>query len=168
MAITLYQASVPAFTQLLKALRAVLGKAQAQSETMKVAPEVLLQARLYPNMFPLVRQVQIATDFAKGASARLAGLEPPKYDDSEKTFEEIYARIDRTLEFLGTLSPGQIDGQEERTIELKVAGNTMTFKGQSYLVGFALPNFYFHVTTTYAILRHNGIDLGKRDFVGGF
>lgn len=168
MAITLYQASVPAFTQMLKALRGVLAKAQAQSEAMKVAPEVLLQARLYPNMFPLVRQVQIATDFAKGASARLAGLEPPKYEDTEKTFEEVYARIDRTLEFLGTLSPAQIDGQEERTIELKVGGQPLTFKGQPYLVGFALPNFYFHVTTAYAILRHNGIDVGKRDFIGGF
>jgi hypothetical protein len=168
MAITLYQASVPAFVQLLKALRGVLSKAQAQAETMKVAPEVLLQARLYPNMFPLVRQVQIATDFAKGASARLAGLEPPKYEDTEQSFEDLLARIDRTLEFIGTLSPAQIDGQEDRTIELKVGGNPMTFKGQQYLVAFALPNFYFHVTIAYAILRHNGIDLGKRDFIGGF
>lgn len=168
MAITLYQASVPPFVQLLKALRGVLSKAQAQAEAMKVAPEVLLQARLYPNMFPLVRQVQIATDFAKGASARLAGLEPPKYEDTERSFEELYARIDRTLEFIGTLSPAQIDGQEDRTIELKVGGNPLTFKGQQYLVGFALPNFYFHVTIAYAILRHNGIDVGKRDFVGGF
>lgn len=167
MAITLYQASVPPFVQLLKALRGVLSKAQAQAETMKVAPEVLLQARLYPNMFPLVRQVQIATDFAKGASARLAGVEPPKYEDTEKSFEELHARIDRTLEFIGTLSPAQIDGQEDRTIELMVGGNPMTFKGQQYLVAFALPNFYFHVTTAYAILRHNGIDLGKRDFIGG-
>lgn len=166
MPITLYQASVPAFTQMLKALRNVLSKAQRQAEAMKVAPEVLLQARLYPNMFPLVRQVQIATDFAKGASARLAGLEPPKYDDTEQTFEELQARIDRTLEFIGTLSPAQIDGQEGRTIELKVGGQPMTFQGQPYLVGFALPNFYFHVTTAYAILRHNGIDVGKRDFIG--
>jgi hypothetical protein len=165
MAISLYQASVPVFQQMLKALRGILVKAQQQAETMKVAPEVLLQARLYPNMFPLVRQVQLATDFAKGCASRLAGMDPPKYEDVEKTFPELLARIDRTLEFLGTLAPSQIDGQEARTITLTVAGNPMTFAGQPYLLHFALPNFFFHVTTVYAILRHNGIDVGKRDFV---
>jgi hypothetical protein len=165
MSVTLYQASVPVFQQMLKALRGILAKAQSQAESMKVAPEVLLQSRLYPNMFPLVRQVQIATDFAKGCPARLAGLEPPKYEDAEKTFPEILARIDRVLEFLGTLSASQIDGQEGRTITLTVGGNPMTFAGQPYLLHFALPNFFFHVTTAYAILRHNGIDVGKRDFV---
>ncbi len=165
MSVTLYQASVPVFQQMLKALRGILAKAQSQAESMKVAPEVLLQARLYPTMFPLVRQVQIATDFAKGCPARLAGLEPPKYEDVEKTFPELLARIDRVLEFLGTLSPPQIDGQEGRTISLTVGGNPMTFAGQPYLLHFALPNFFFHVTTAYAILRHNGIDVGKRDFV---
>jgi hypothetical protein len=165
MAISLYQASVPVFQQMLKALRGILVKAQQQAETMKVAPEVLLQARLYPNMFPLVRQVQIATDFAKGCPARLAGMDPPKYDDVETTFPELLARIDRVLEFLGTIRPAQVDGQEERTISLTIGGNPMTFAGQPYLLHFALPNFFFHLTTAYAILRHNGIDVGKRDFV---
>jgi hypothetical protein len=165
MAISLHQASVPVFTQMLKALRGILAKAEQQAEQMKVAPEVLLQARLYPNMFPLVRQVQIATDFAKGCPARLAGIEPPKFEDTEKTFPELLARIDRTLEFIGSIPAAQVDGQEDRTITLTLGGQSMTFKGQPYLLHFALPNFYFHATTAYAILRHNGIDVGKRDFV---
>jgi hypothetical protein len=165
MAITLYLASVPVFTQMLKALRGILEKAEQQAAQMKVAPEVLLQARLYPNMFPLVRQVQIATDFAKGCPARLAGLEPPKYEDVEKTFPELIARIDRVLEYIGSIPAAQIDGQEERTISLTLGGQAMTFKGLPYLLHLSLPNFYFHVTTAYAILRHNGIEVGKRDFV---
>ncbi len=165
MAITLYQASVPVFQQMLGALRGILEKAQQQAESMKVQPEVLLQARLYPNMFPLTRQVQIATDFAKGCPARLAGIDPPKYEDTEKTFPELLARIDRTLEFIGAIKPEQIDGQEGRTISMTIGGNPMTFAGQPYLLHFAIPNFFFHVTTAYAILRENGIDVGKRDFV---
>lgn len=168
MTISLYAASVPPFVQNLTALRGVLAKAEAQAATLKFAPEVLLQARLYPNMFTLTRQVQIATDFAKGCPSRLAGLEPPSYADTETTFADLYARIDRTLAYLATLTPAQIDGQEERAIELKVGGQTMSFKGQPYLLLFALPNFYFHTTTAYAILRHNGIDLGKRDYIGSF
>ncbi|MCZ8131009.1 MAG: DUF1993 domain-containing protein [Steroidobacteraceae bacterium] len=168
MPISLYQASVPPFVQQLKALRGVLAKAKAHAEASKVAPEVFLQARLYPNMFALTRQVQIATDFAKGCAARLAGLEPPKFEDTETTFEQLEARIDRTLEFLATFAPAQIDGQEERVVELKVGGQLLSFKGQPYLVNFVLPNFYFHATTAYAILRHNGVELGKRDFVGEF
>jgi hypothetical protein len=166
MAISMYQASVPVFQQSLKALRAILEKAEKQAEAMKVQPDVLLQARLYPNMFPLVRQVQIATDFAKGCPARLAGLEPPKYDDVEKSFPELLARIDRVVEFVGSIPADRIDGQEARTVSLTVGGQPMTFQGQPYLLHFALPNFYFHVTTAYAILRHNGIDVGKRDFLG--
>jgi hypothetical protein len=165
MTITLYQASVPVFRQMLGALRGILAKAQSQAEAMKVAPEVLLQARLYPNMFPLVRQVQIATDFAKGCPSRLAGLDPPRWEDVETSFPELLARIDRTLEHLATLKPEQIDGQEGRTVSLTVGGQPMTFQGLPYLLHFALPNFYFHLTTAYAILRHNGIDVGKRDFV---
>ena len=166
MALTMYQASVPVFLHFLGALRAVLAKAEAQAQAMKVEPAVLLQARLYPNMFPLTRQVQIAADFAKGAPARLAGLEPPPYPDTETTFAELLARLDRTTAFLKTLPAAAIDGQEERTIELKVGGQPLTFKGLPYLLNFALPNFFFHATTAYAILRHNGIDLGKGDFMG--
>jgi hypothetical protein len=166
MPISMYQASVPVFQQQLTALKGVLAKAEAQGAAMKVSPAVLLGARLYPNMFPLTRQVQIAADFAKGTPARLAGLEPPAFPDTEASFAELAARIDRTLEFLKTLRPAQIDGQEERTIELKVGGQPRTFKGLQYLLGFALPNFFFHATTAYAILRHNGIELGKNDFMG--
>ena len=166
MALSLYQASVPVFQQFLGSLGAVLAKADAHAAAHKIDPAVLLQARLYPNMFPLMRQVQIAGDFAKGAPARLAGLEPPKYEDNETSFAELNARIDRTSAFLKTLKATQIDGQEERTIELKVGGQPMTFKGQPYLLHFALPNFFFHATTAYSILRHNGIELGKRDFMG--
>ena len=166
MAISLYQASVPVFQQLLGSLRAVLAKAEAHAGAHKIDPAVLLQARLYPNMFTLTRQVQIAGDFAKGAPARLAGLEPPKYEDNEASFAELLARIDRSSEYLKTLKAAQIDGQEARTIEIKVGGQQMSFKGQPYLLHFALPNFFFHATTAYAILRHNGVELGKRDFIG--
>ena len=166
MALSLYQASVPVFQQFLGSLGAVLAKAEAHAAAHKIDPAVLLQARLYPNMFPLMRQVQIAGDFAKGTPARLAGLEPPKYEDNEASFAELNARIDRTSEFLKTLKATQIDGQEERTIELKVGGQPMTFKGQPYLLHFALPNFFFHAAAAYAILRHNGVELGKRDFMG--
>jgi hypothetical protein len=166
MAISLYQASVPVFQQFLGSLRAVLAKAEAHAVARKIDPAVLVQARLYPNMFPLMRQVQIAADFAKGAPARLAGLEPPKYADNETSFADLLARIDRTSEFLKTLKVAQIDGQEERTIELKVGGQSMSFQGQPYLLHYALPNFFFHATMAYAILRHNGVDLGKMDYIG--
>ena len=168
MNVTLYSASVPVFVQLLTALRGVLQKAESQAAERKFPPEALLQARLYPNMFPLTRQVQIATDFAKGACARLAGLEPPQYADTEQSFPELVARIDRTLDFLGELAPAQIEGQESRQVELRVGGRSLSFQGLPYLLHFALPNFYFHVTTAYAILRHNGIEIGKADFVGPF
>jgi hypothetical protein len=166
MPISMYQASVPVFRQTLGALKGVLGKAEAQAAAMKVEPAVLLQARLYPNMFPLLRQVQIATDFAKGATARLAGGEPPEYADTDASFGDLIARIDRTLEFVATFSVASIDGQELRTISLKRGGQVRTFEGQPYLLSYVLPNFYFHATTAYAILRHNGIELGKKDFIG--
>jgi hypothetical protein len=166
MPISMYQAAVPVLAQHLGALRGILAKAEAQATATKIDPAVLLQSRLYPNMFPLTRQVQIAADFAKGPPARLAGLEPPVYPDTETTFGELYARIDKTLAYLKTLTPAQIDGQEQRTIEIKVGGQPTTFKGLAYLLNYALPNFFFHATTAYAILRHNGIEIGKRDFMG--
>jgi hypothetical protein len=168
MAITLYQASVPVFTRGLKQLRAILAKADAQAQQMTVDGAVLLQARLYPNMFPMVRQVQIACDFAKGTCSRLAGKEPPAFPDEEANFAGLYARIDKTLAVIETLTPTQIDGQEERAVEIKTRQRTLAFKGLPYLLNFALPNFYFHLTTAYAILRHNGIELGKPDFIGPF
>jgi hypothetical protein len=164
--ISMYQASVPAFLQQLPALAGVLDKAEAYARTKNVDPPVLLDARLFPDMFPLVRQVQITCDFAKGASARLAGIEVPVYADTEQSFIELQARIRKTLDFIRTISPEQIDGSEERDVTIRIAGNPVTFKGQPYLVNFVLPNFYFHATAAYAILRHNGVDLGKRDFMG--
>jgi hypothetical protein len=166
MAISMYQASAPRFANTLKNLSAILGKAQAHCEARKIDPLVLTASRLYPDMFALARQVQIACDSAKGAVARLAGVEIPKHEDTEKTFEELQARIAKTLEFIATVKPAQVDGSEEKEVVLKLQGKDVPFKGLQYLLGFAWPNFYFHATTAYAILRHNGVELGKRDFIG--
>jgi uncharacterized protein len=163
--ISMFQASVPVLVQHLNALTTVLDKADAFAAAKKVDP-VLLNARLAPDMFPVARQIQIACDFAKGVSARLAAVDVPAYEDSEKTIPELKARIKKTIDFIQGLKPSQIDGSEERTVEIKMAGKPVTFKGQPYLVNFAMPNFFFHVSMAYAILRHNGVDLGKRDFMG--
>jgi uncharacterized protein len=166
MTISMYQASIPAFIQTLEGLNGVLDKAELFCAAKKVDPTVLATARLAPDMFPLARQVQIACDFAKGAGARLAGLEVPAYEDNEKTIADLKARVAKTIAFLKTLKPAQIDGCEGRDITIKIAGNPVVFKGQFYLVNFAIPNYYFHLTSAYAILRHNGVDLGKGDFLG--
>lgn len=166
MTISMYQASVPVFQQGLAALSGVLDKAAAHAAARKIDPAVLLQTRLFPDMFPLTRQVQIAADFAKGCPARLAGVENPSYADEETTIDALKARLDKTSAFLKTLTAAQIDGSEMRDIALKIAGNEVTFKGQTYLLHFALPNFYFHSTAAYAILRSCGVEIGKRDFIG--
>jgi hypothetical protein len=166
MSLTMYQASVPSFVQILTALSGVLDKGQAYATAKKFDPAILLAARLAPNMFPLSRQVQIACDFAKGASARLAGAEVPSWPDQEKTFAELQERIRRTVDFVRTFKAAQIDGSEERDVSISIAGQPVSFKGQPYLIQFVLPNFYFHTSVAYAILRHNGVELGKRDFVG--
>jgi hypothetical protein len=163
----MYQASVPAFQRTLKALDAILDKAAAYAAERKIDPGVLTSARLCPDMFPLTRQVQFSTDHAKGASARLAGLPVPSFEDTETTFPELKARIAKTLDFIATVRPDEIDGSEGRDISLKAGPRELSFKGQDYLVFFALPNFYFHVTAAYAILRHNGVPIGKLDFLGG-
>jgi hypothetical protein len=168
MTISLYQTSVPVIQKSLTALKGVLAKGAAHAEAKKIDESVFLSSRLSPDMFPLTRQVQIAADFGKGPVARLAGVEVPKYDDTEATFAELAARIDKTLAFVGTFTAAQIDGQEDRDILLTIAGNPVTFKGQPYLLHFAMPNLYFHMSMAYAILRHNGVDVGKRDFIGGF
>lgn len=168
MSISMYEAAVPVFRQMLDSLSAVLDKAEAHAAARKIDTAALLQARLYPDMFPLTRQVQIAADFAKGASARLAGVEVPRYEDTEQTFGELKQRIAKTLAFIDTLPREAIEHSEEREINLTVGGNQMQFKGQQYLLRYALPNFYFHTTTAYAILRHNGVEIGKRDFIGKF
>jgi uncharacterized protein len=166
MTISMFQASVPAFLQTLDGLSKILDKAEAFCAAKKIDPTVLVNARLAPDMFPLSRQVQIACDFAKGASARLAGADIPAYEDNEKTIADLKARIAKTVAFVRTFKAAQIDGSEERDIVLKVAGNPITFKGQFYLVNFAVPNYYFHLSAAYAILRHNGVELGKGDFLG--
>ena len=168
MAISMYQASVPVFKKSLTALKEVLAKGAAHATEHKIEESVLLGSRLYPNMFPLTRQVQIAADFGKGPVARLCGIEPPKYDDNETTFAELAARIDKTLAFIDTFKPAQIDGSEDRDIVLTIGGKPATFKGQQYLLHMALPNLFFHMSMSYAILRHNGVDIGKRDFIGGY
>ncbi len=166
MPISMYQVAVPPVLQILTSLSAVLDKAEAHCQAAKIAPAVLVQTRLFPDMLPLAKQVQIASDHAKGCAARLAGLEPPAFADSETTLLELKERVAKTIDYLATVTAAQIDGSETRDIRLKVGGNELTFSGQHYLLGFALPNFYFHVTTAYAILRSNGVPLGKRDFLG--
>ncbi len=166
MTISMYQAAAVPFVQTLSALSASLAKAEAHAAAKKFDPAVLLASRLAPDMFPLSRQVQIACDFAKSTTARLAGLEVPSWKDDEKTIADLRARIDKTLDYVRAFKSGQIDGSEDRDISFSLAGKPVTFKGQPYLIHFVLPNFYFHATVAYAILRHNGVELGKRDFMG--
>ena len=166
MKISMYQASVPAMIKTLSNLRNFLEKALTHAEAKKIDPSVLVNARLYPDMFPLSRQVQIATDMAKGAASRLAGQEVPSYEDNEATFPELIARLDKTIALLVTFKPGDIDGSEDRTITLPMRDRTLTFKGLPYLIDYVLPNVYFHTTTAFAILRHNGVEIGKKDFLG--
>lgn len=163
--ISMYQASVPMFIRMLNNLAAILSKAAAHASAMKIDPAVLVNSRLYPDMFPLTRQVQIATDNAKGCAARLAGEEPPKYEDKESTIPELLDRINKTVAFLGTFKPEQIDGSEQRPIVLKFGGEPLNFEGSPYLLNYVMPNFYFHVTTAYCILRHCGVEIGKMDYM---
>jgi len=166
MKISMYQASAPRFANALANLSAILDKAQAHAEAKKLEPAVPGTLRLIADMFPLSRQVQIACDTAKGAVARLAGVEIPKHEDTEQTLPELKARIAKTLDFIGSVPAAKIDGSEEREVVLKLGGQERKFTGLQYLLGHALPNFYFHFTTAYAILRANGVDIGKRDFIG--
>ena len=167
MAISMYTVSVPVFAQYLTALSVVLKKAAEHCAAKKIEPSVLIGARLYPNMFALARQVQIATDHAKGATARLSGSEVPSFADTEASFDELQARIAKTLDYIQSFKPQQIDGSDDKDLVLKIGGKDYPFKGADYLLHFALPNFFFHLTTAYAILRHNGVEVGKRDFIGG-
>ena len=165
----MYKTSIPVFKQLLNSLSAILTKAEAYAAEKKFEPAVLLNARLYPDMFPLIRQVQVAADFAKSVSARLAGVEVPVYEDNEQTFTDLQARISKTLLFIESLTPAQFEGSETREIVLR-PGTPKEKKlvGHNYLINYGLPQFFFHVTTAYAILRHNGLEVGKGDFMGAF
>ena len=166
MTISMYQASVPLMTKMLINLKSILQKAIAHAKAKKIEESALLNARLYPDMFVLTRQVQIACDFGRATAARLAGQEPPAYEENEQSLAELVSRIDRSVDYLQTLKRQQIDGSETREIVRPLRGEPKKFTGINYLLQFALPNFFFHVTTAYAILRHNGIEIGKYDFIG--
>jgi hypothetical protein len=166
MTISMYQALVPPIIRALNNLMAILEKGAAHAEAKKIEPSILITSRLYPDMLPLVRQVQIASDIARRGAARLAELEAPQMEDTETTFPELIARLQKTVAYLETLTPEQIDGTEEKSISLPIGKETMNFEGLPYVLYFILPNVYFHVTTTYNILRHCGVEIGKRDFLG--
>jgi len=166
MTLSMYQASVPVFLRGLENLATILAKGAAHAEAKKIDPAVFVNARLAPDMFALARQVQIAADAAKGCTARLAGAEVPSYQDTETTFPELQARVAKTIAFVKGFTAAQVDGSEERSVTLKIRGEDIKFRGQDYLFKLTLPNFYFHVTTTYDILRHNGVELGKMDYLG--
>jgi hypothetical protein len=165
MTLTMYQASVPAFQKHLEALDAIIDKAAAYADARKIDHNALLDARLYPDMYTFKKQVQSACDFAKLSVARLSGLTAPVHDDSEKTFDDLKTRIAQTMAVLEDANPGAMDAASESEIKIKAGPRELTFTGQEYLLHFALPNFYFHCTTAYAILRHNGLEIGKRDFM---
>lgn len=166
MQLSMYQASVPVFIRGLNNLAAILDKAQAHAEARGIDPLVLPATRLYPDMFPLTMQVRIAGDTAKGAAARLAGVDPERFEDTETTLPELAARLRRTVELLNTFGADRIDGSEGREVVLKMRSGALTFTGADYLLTHALPNFYFHISMAYAILRQSGVELGKQDFLG--
>ena len=166
MNISMYQASVPRFVNILGNLSRIIDKAQDHVDAKKIDPAVLPNFRLYPDMLPMAKQVQIACDTAKGVVCRLAGVDIPVYEDNEKTLPELKARIEKTIAFVKTMTPAQLDGTEDKEIVIKRADKETRYNGMQFLLGHAIPNFYFHVTTTYNILRHNGIEIGKRDYLG--
>ena len=166
MSISVYDQSIARMSHMLQNLDKFVSKAEAYAEANDIEPSALLQARLFPTMRDFIFQVQVTTDVAKGCAARLAGAELPKWSDDEETFADVHARIKKSLDFLATFKPEQFEGCETRELKIKLGSHNVNFTGQSYLLGFVLPNFYFHVTTAYNLLRHSRLDLGKRDFLG--
>ena len=166
MKISMYHASVPVFTRAFSNLAAILEKAAAHAEAKKIDPAVFVNFRLYPDMLPFSSQIQIATDNAKNGVARLAGVEPPKFEDNEATLADLVARLRKTITFLESLKPEQVDGTEDKTVTWKTQSGERSMQGLPYLLRQVTPNVYFHVTTAYAILRHCGVEVGKRDFLG--
>ncbi|MEQ1772243.1 MAG: DUF1993 domain-containing protein [Burkholderiales bacterium] len=166
MNISMYNSSVPVMIKMLGNLEAILDKAIAHAAARKIDDSAFVEARLFPDMFTFARQIRIATDMSKGAGARLAGIDIPKFEDNEKTLPELKARVRKAIDFLKTLTSSQIDGSEERAITITAGGKTLNFKGLDYLQSWALPNFYFHVATAYNLLRHGGVEIGKMDYLG--
>lgn len=167
MAFTIYDASIPGMIRMLQNLSKILDKAVAQAKEKDIPLQSLLEARLAPDMYPFTRQIQVASDAAKGAAARLSGGAPPSFPDTETTFPELQARIARTIDYLKSVDASKFAGAEDREIEIKTPNQTFNMTGRQFLTGFALPNFYFHVTTAYGLLRHKGIEIGKMDYLGG-
>lgn len=168
MSLDMYQASIPVFARMLGNLSAILEKGAAHATAKNIDPSVFINAHLAPDMYPLSRQVQIATDMVRGCAARLAGLDVPSYEDKEATFAELQDRITKTMAFVQSVKAEQINGSEERTVTLKIRSKEISFLGQPYLLNFVLPNLYFHVAIAYAILRHNGVEVGKMDYLGSY
>nr|WP_315395675.1 DUF1993 domain-containing protein [uncultured Duganella sp.] len=166
--LSMYSASIPVFKQILNSLLAILDKAEAHAAEKKIEPAALLQFRLFPDMLPFTRQIQIACDFAKGAAARLGGQEVPSYEDTEVGFADLKARIVKTLAYIDSVPQDAIAGSEERAITTGSGERTKHFTGQTYLFHYALPHFFFHATTAYDILRHNGVEIGKKNFIGTY
>jgi len=167
MSLSMYQASVPVYIRMLTNLIAILEKAAGHCEAGKIDPSVLINYRLYPDMFKFAKQVQIAADAAKNGTAYLAGVEAPKFEDTERSFAELIERVRRTIAYLQSFKPEQIDGSEERQVQIKRGDKLIDYRGQDLLLTRTMPNFYFRVTTAYDVLRHNGVVLGKRDYLGG-
>ena len=167
MSLSMYQASVPVFVRMLTNLSAILDKAQAHAEAKKFDSSVYMTLRLFPDMLPFSKQVQIACDSAKLCCARITGADAPKFEDSETSLAELKSRISKTIAYIETMTPAMLDGTEAKDVVLKLSGKDVTFKGQQYLLHFAQPNLYFHISTAYNILRHNGVEIGKLDYLGG-
>ncbi|QEY62490.1 DUF1993 domain-containing protein [Metapseudomonas lalkuanensis] len=167
MSLSMYEVSIPVLARMLGNLSNLLKKGEANAQARSIDPKVYIDSRLAPDMYPLARQVQIASDMAKGCAARLAGVEVPSWEDTESTFDELQARIAKTLDFIKGIDAAKLEGSETRTVVLKMRSGELSFSGRDYLLGFAMPNFYFHVTAAYAILRYNGVDVGKMDYLGG-
>jgi hypothetical protein len=167
MTLSMYQASAPVFVRALTNLVHVLKKGQAHASSLSVSDETLLQTRLIPDMLPLVRQVQIACDMATRGVARLAGAEPQSFEDNEASFDDVYSRIQRAIDYINTFKPEQVDGSEDRAIKVKSRNGEMNFVGQAYLLDFVLPNVFFHCATAYNLVRQAGTQIGKQDFIGG-
>lgn len=168
MPVSIYQASIPVLIRAFDNLSAILAKAEAHAADRKIDPSVFIEARLAPDMYALGQQIQRASDTAKGCAARLAGMDNPSFADTETTFAELHARIDKTVAFLKGVTEVQLTGSEERTVTLNIGSRSVDFTGAAYLLSFALPNFFFHITTAYDILRHNGVTIGKLDYLGKF